>query len=95
MDQRKNNGAKPGENRGQGRKSKADEIRLIEQLSPLDAIAMKELEKGVRSGNFAFIKLFMEYRYGKPKQQIDIGETDKPIKFLIGYGNKNSNTDED
>jgi len=39
------------------------------------------LEKGVKAGDFPFIKLFLEYRYGKPKQQIEIegGNTFTPI----------------
>ncbi len=72
MDGRINNGAKAGENRGQGRKPKATELELIERLSPLDSIAFEALEKGVKAGEFNFIKLYMEYRYGKPKQQLDI-----------------------
>lgn len=60
---------------GSGRKPKAKEIELIEKLSPLDEVAFKSLEKGVKSGDFAFIKLFMEYRFGKPKQQVTIEET--------------------
>ena len=44
MDWRKNNGAKIGENRGQGRKPKATELELIEALTPLDITALKALE---------------------------------------------------
>ncbi len=57
---------------GAGRKPKATEIELIELLTPLDSIAFKALEKGVKSGEFSYIKLFLEYRYGKPKQMIDV-----------------------
>ena len=80
MDNRKNNGAKVGEDRGQGRKSKATEIELIEMLSPLDAIAFKELAKGVKAGKFPYIKLFFEYRYGKAKQQIEVKAEVEPEK---------------
>jgi len=68
MDGRKNNGSKKGENRGGGRPPKIEEVALIERLSPMDDIALNALEKGVKSGEFPFIKLFMEYRYGKPKE---------------------------
>jgi hypothetical protein len=70
-DGRKNNGAKKGENRGQGRKPKAEELQLIERLSPMDDIAFSEMQKGVKSGDFQYIKMFFEYRFGKPKQTID------------------------
>jgi len=33
-------------------------------------IALKALEKGIKSGDFAFIKLFLEYRFGKPKRKL-------------------------
>jgi hypothetical protein len=72
---------------GSGRKPKATEIELIEKLSPLDEVAFKSLEKGVKSGDFAFIKLFMEYRYGKPKQQVTIEETmgKEPTSRIVIY----------
>jgi hypothetical protein len=63
-----NGGARPGA----GRKPKATEIELIEKLGPMEATAFEKLEIGVKSGEFAFIKLYMEYRFGKPKQIIDM-----------------------
>jgi hypothetical protein len=68
MDKRKFNGAKPGENRNAGRKPKVTELQIIELLTPLDKTAFKSLEKGVKSGELGFIKLYFEYRFGKPKQ---------------------------
>ena len=64
--------SKGGSRPGAGRKPKIAEIALIELLSPLDSIAFEAIEKGVKAGNFSFIKLFMEYRYGKPKQQNEV-----------------------
>lgn len=64
-----------GAREGAGRKPKASEIELIERLSPLDDTALDALKKGVKSGDYNFIKLFMEYRYGKPKQQMDMKVT--------------------
>lgn len=68
MDKRKFNGAKKGVYQGQGRAPKVTELELIERLSPFDGIALKELEKGIKRVEFAFIKLFLEYRFGKPKE---------------------------
>ena len=82
---------------GSGRKPKASEIELIELLSPLEAQAFEALAKGVNSGEFNYIKLFFEYRYGKPKQQIDLKtqlKSDIPleqwlVKFRVKDTEKN------
>ena len=79
MDGRKNNGAKKGVYQGQGRKPKADELQLIERLSPLDDTALRAVEMGVKSGEFNFVKLFMEYRFGKPKESMTINTGDTAI----------------
>lgn len=76
MDNRKNNG---GLRKGAGRKPKADELELIKKLTPLDEIAFKAIEKGVKAGSFHFIKLFMEYRFGKPVQQIEGGSGNESV----------------
>jgi hypothetical protein len=68
MDGRKNNGG----NKNAGRKPKADELVMIEKLSPLDELAFEKLKEGVESGSFHHLKLFYEYRFGKPKQMIDV-----------------------
>jgi len=67
MDLRKFNGSKKGENRNAGRKPKATELAIIEKLSPLDEIALQALEKGVKAGDYNFVKLYFEYRFSKPK----------------------------
>jgi hypothetical protein len=67
MDGRKYNGARKGEFRGQGRKPKSTELELIEKLTPLESLALEKLKEGVQSGEFNFIKLYFEYRFGKPK----------------------------
>jgi hypothetical protein len=72
MDKRKYNGSKAGENRNAGRKPKATELQLVERLTPLEDIALKALEKGIKSGELGFVKLFLEYRFGKPKQMQEI-----------------------
>lgn len=82
-DGRKNNG---GARTGAGRKPKADEVVLIEKLSPLDDIAFNELQKGVKSGDFQYLKLFMEYRFGKPKQAIE-GDIDSNLNITIKKAN--------
>lgn len=62
---------KGGKRENAGRKPKADEQLLIERLSPFEDVAVKKLEMAVRNGENWAIKLYFEYRYGKPKQVID------------------------
>jgi hypothetical protein len=50
-----------------GRKPKATELKIIEKLTPLETMAFEALAEGLKSGDFSYVKLFMEYRFGKPK----------------------------
>lgn len=87
-DGRKNNGG----NKNAGRKPKADEIKLIEQM---DAVMVPEsvwmaLAEKVESGDVQAQKTWLSYRYGMPKQMIeqttmniDAGKlTDEEIKKI-------------
>jgi hypothetical protein len=69
MDKRKFNG---GAREGAGRKPKADEMKLVERLSPLEDDALQALKIGVESGDIRWIKLYLEYYIGKPKETKDI-----------------------
>ena len=83
-----NGGARPGA----GRKPKADEIKLIEQmdavLAPIEA--WQALATKVESGDVQAQKTWLSYRYGMPKQMreqttinIDAGKlTDEEIKKI-------------
>jgi|694.fasta_scaffold46597_10 hypothetical protein len=64
---------------GQGRKSKAEEVKLIESLTPLAPAALEALKKGIDSGEFPFVKLFYEYYAGKPTDYIDLTTKGKSI----------------
>jgi hypothetical protein len=66
----KNGGPRPGA----GRKPKVQEIKIIEQM---DAIAVPEkiwgaLLRKCEEGDTQALKLWLAYRLGLPKQQIDI-----------------------
>jgi len=71
-DGRKNNRGTPG-NKG-GRPPKADEIKVIETmdsvLAPVEA--WKKLADLVMQGDMQAIKLWLEYRIGKPTQSVDV-----------------------
>lgn len=71
-----------GKREGAGRKPKAKEIELIEKLSPLEDKAFEALENGIISGEFPFVKLFMEYRFGKPKDSLDITTKGESVKSI-------------
>jgi hypothetical protein len=75
MDGRASNG---GARQGAGRKPKADEAKLVERL---DAIidsneALTQLGKLVAKGDMRAIQLYLSYRYGKPKESMDINSSE-------------------
>jgi predicted SnoaL-like aldol condensation-catalyzing enzyme len=77
-----NNG---GRRPGSGRKSKAEEQLLAESLTPMKEDALKALHEGVKKGNAIFVKMFMEYFYGKPKETVKMThEIEKGQRFKIG-----------
>jgi len=61
-----------GKRPGAGRKPKADELKLIEKLSPLETEAFNQLEKGIKSGSFPHLKIYFEYMYGKPNTNLNV-----------------------
>lgn len=67
MDGRKNNGG----NKNAGRKPKAEELKLIEKLTPYHDKAIKLLFKKIDEEDMNALKMYFEYVHGKPKQQID------------------------
>ena len=85
-DKRKDNGG----NKNAGRKSKAEEQKLIEKLSPLEPLAFKTLTDALKEGKDWAVKLFFQYNYGMPRQMIeqtniniDAGKlTDEEIKKI-------------
>ena len=65
-DGRKNNG---GARKGAGRKSRAHELNLIEDMTKAglsDEFLWSELFKLAKGGDYRAIQLAMNYRYGKP-----------------------------
>jgi hypothetical protein len=73
MDGRKNNGGHSTKGFA-GRPTKADEIKIIEQM---DAIAVPEeawkaLWNRCKDGDIQAIKTWLNYRFGMPKQTVDV-----------------------
>jgi hypothetical protein len=79
---------KGGKREGSGRKPKVNEVKLVEKM---DAISVpdeiwKALLYKCKQGDTGALKLWLSYRYGLPKQQIDVttnGESiAPPIQWL-------------
>lgn len=75
-----------GKREGSGRKAKSDELALIESLSPYDKMAQEKLIEGVESGSFHHLKLFYEYRFGKPKQLIGLVTENDTLEQVFKIG---------
>ena len=83
-----NKPGKGGKREGSGRKPKVQEVKLVESM---DAISVpdeiwKALLYKCLQGDTGALKLWLSYRYGLPKQQIDVttnGESiAPPIQWL-------------
>jgi hypothetical protein len=61
-----------GKREGAGRRSKSEEVNLIEKLSPLEDTAFAALKAGVEKGDFKFVQLFYNYYAGRPRETKDI-----------------------
>ena len=70
-------------NKGGGRPTKNDEIKLIEQLTPLEPEAYSALKAGLQRGEFKYVQLFFNYYYGKPKQITEIQLEEEMPLFQI------------
>ena len=58
-----------------GRKPKIEELAMIEKLSPLDELAFEKLKQGIEQNKFQYLKLFMSYRWGRPKEVKEVDLT--------------------
>lgn len=79
MDGRKNNKGHKGK---AGRKSKSEELQLIEKLNAhIDSDeAIIKLKEMIDDGDFKALQLYMNYMYGKPRETKDVNLTgDVPI----------------
>ena len=89
-DGRKNNGGHSTKGYA-GRKPKADEIKLIEQM---DAVLVPEkvwakLAELVQAKDAQAIKTWLSYRFGQPKQVMDIETGGNPINEISISINRN------
>jgi len=79
-------GTHGGSRKGSGRKPRSEEIKLIEKLDPMAEDAFKALAKGLKDGDFRFVKLFMEYYAGKPTEYKEISVDEGLAQVIIDLG---------
>ena len=80
MDKRINNG---GARQGAGRKGKAEEQKLIENLTPMNEMALESLKKGLEKKEQWAVKLFFEYFYGRPQQRVDVTSNEESLNMPL------------
>ena len=69
-----------------GRKPAEENIALIQKLTPLDDIAFEMLKKGIEENKFPYLKLYFQYKYGRPREMKEINVTstqEKPLFEII------------
>ena len=79
MDGRKNNGG----HKTAGRKTKADEIKLIEALDKhIDSDRVFSVLQGlIEEKNIKAIQIYLDRRYGKPKESVTLNSEGFNISF--------------
>jgi hypothetical protein len=80
-----------GKRDGSGRKSKADELQLLDKLSPMEDLFIQVLHDGLKKGDYKFAQLFANYYYGKPRETQDITlNQDTPLFEVVVKDNESS-----
>lgn len=74
-------GARPGA----GRPRRVDEEELIVRLKQYDELFFEKLQEGLEANKYPYIRLFCEYRFGKPQERVDVttnGESVTTVRIL-------------
>ncbi len=75
-----------GKREGAGRKSKGEEQKLIEHLTPMSGIALEALQEGIKGKQQWAVKLYFEYFYGRPQQRVDVTTNEESLNVpLINF----------
>ena len=77
-----------GKREGAGRKPKADELKLIERLDEVidKDEALQTLAKMAKK-DFRALQLYLNYRWGKPKEKMDITTNEESLNIpVIRFG---------
>lgn len=82
-----------GKRNNAGRKPKADELQLLEKLSPMEDLFLQVLHDGLKKGDYKFAQLFAHYFYGKPTETQDITlNQDTPLFEVVVKDNDATST---
>ena len=70
-----------GIRQGSGRKSKAHEQKLIEKLDNVieECEVLGTLKQLIINGDLRAVQLYFNYRYGKPKDSVDLNTTGEDL----------------
>ena len=84
MDKRKNNSGTKG-NKGGGRKSKSNELKLVESLDKIIShnAVIEKLKELIEDGNITAIKIYFERRFGSVSKEIELVNAEQPLFSLI------------
>jgi hypothetical protein len=74
-----------GARTGAGRKSRAEEMGLQGKLDPMEDDFLTSLHKAIKKGNVIAMKLYAEYRYGKPQDSLDITSGGEKLTTLVRF----------
>lgn len=77
-----------------GRKPDDVNLKIIERLTPLDDKAFEMLKQGIENGDFKFIRLYFEMRWGKARQMTELTVTNSdppPLFNLINFTTREEN----
>ena len=93
LDGRRNNGAVKGVYRGQGRPPKIKEketnaltLKALKKAFGSEERAWVFIAEKASEGNFNYVKMLWEYRYGKPKEQQDLNVNTNINIPVIDFG---------
>ena len=77
-----------GNREGAGRKPKSDELKMIEDMdaAKITIEVWQKLAEKVETGDVAAIKLWLEYRFGKPKQLIGLVTENETLEQVFKIG---------
>lgn len=70
---------KGGARKGAGRKSKAVELELQGKLDPMEGDFLKAFHGLIKEGHPLALKMFAEYRFGKPTDKVDLTSNGKTV----------------
>lgn len=59
------------------------EAEMHAKLAPMEKDALEQMGLAIKAGNFNFIKLYLEYRFGRPKQMAGTGEAEPEMQERV------------